>query len=81
NGNTNIINMLLENGADINYTNDYGMTALMYAANSMYAASYNQFEAAKILLENNADISITDEDGDTALMHAANNGNTNIINM
>ncbi|MBW5392801.1 ankyrin repeat domain-containing protein, partial [Brachyspira pilosicoli] len=45
------------------------------------AASYNQFEAAKILLENNADISITDEDGDTALMHAANNGNTNIINM
>ena len=60
-GNTNIINMLLENGADINYTTDYGMTALMYAA------SFNQFEAAKILLENNADTSITDEYGRTAL--------------
>ena len=60
-GNTNIINMLLENGADINYTTDYGMTALMYAA------SFNQFEAAKILLENNADTSVTDEYGRTAL--------------
>ena len=60
-GNTNIINMLLENGADINYTTDYGMTALMMAA------SFNQFEAAKVLLENNADTSITDEDGYTAL--------------
>ncbi|PCG20424.1 ankyrin repeat domain-containing protein [Brachyspira sp. G79] len=60
-GNTNIINMLLENGADINYTTDYGMTALMMAA------SFNQFEAAKILLENNADTSITNGYGETAL--------------
>ncbi|WP_157154466.1 ankyrin repeat domain-containing protein [Brachyspira murdochii] len=60
-GNTNIINMLLENGADINYTTDYGMTALMMAA------SFNQFEAAKVLLENNADTSVTDEYGRTAL--------------
>ena len=60
-GNTNIINMLLENGANINYTTDFGMTALMMAA------SFNQFEAAKVLLENNADTSITDEYGRTAL--------------
>ena len=60
-GNTNIINMLLENGANINYTTDFGMTALIMAA------SFNQFEAAKILLENNADTSITDEYGRTAL--------------
>ncbi len=60
-GNTNIINMLLENGADINYTTDFGMTALMMAA------SFNQFGAAKVLLENNADTSITDEYGRTAL--------------
>ncbi|MBW5390752.1 ankyrin repeat domain-containing protein [Brachyspira hampsonii] len=60
-GNTNIINMLLENGADINYTTDFGMTALMMAA------SFNQFEAAKVLLENNADTSVTDEYGRTAL--------------
>ncbi|MEI0603594.1 ankyrin repeat domain-containing protein [Brachyspira alvinipulli] len=60
-GNTNIINMLLENGANINYTTDFGMTALMMAA------SFNQFEAAKLLLENNADTSITDEYGRTAL--------------
>ena len=37
------------------------MTALMMAA------SFNQFEAAKILLENNADTSVTDEYGRTAL--------------
>ena len=60
-GNTNIINMLLENGADINYTTDFGMTALMMAA------SFNQFGAAKVLLENNTDTSITDEYGRTAL--------------
>ncbi len=60
-GNTNIINMLLENGANINYTTDFGMTALIMAA------SFNQFEAAKILLENNADTSMTDEYGRTAL--------------
>ncbi|WP_020065027.1 ankyrin repeat domain-containing protein, partial [Brachyspira hyodysenteriae] len=60
---------------DINYTNDYGMTALMYAANSMYAASYNQFEAVKILLENNADTSITDKDGRTALDMAKSKDN------
>ena len=60
-GNTNIINMLLENGANINYTTDFGMTALMMAA------SFNQFGAAKVLLENNADTSITDEYGRTAL--------------
>lgn len=60
-GNTNIINMLLENGADINYTTDYGMTALMMAA------SFNQFEAAKTLLEHNANTSITNGYGETAL--------------
>ena len=60
-GNTNIINMLLENGANINYTTDFGMTALMMAA------SFNQFGAAKVLLENNTDTSITDEYGRTAL--------------
>uniref|UniRef100_UPI003F4B25E1 ankyrin repeat domain-containing protein n=1 Tax=Brachyspira catarrhinii TaxID=2528966 RepID=UPI003F4B25E1 len=61
NGNINIINMLLENGADINYTTDFGTTPLMMAA------SFNHFEAVKVLLENNADTSITDEDGRTAL--------------
>ena len=61
NGNTNIINMLLENGADINYTTDFGTTPLMMAA------GFNHFEAVKVLLENNADTSITDENGYTAL--------------
>ncbi|AEM23266.1 ankyrin repeat-containing protein [Brachyspira intermedia PWS/A] len=65
NGNTNIINMLLENGADINYTNDSDMTPLIYAA---YKGNTNIINT---LLENGADINYTNYYGMTALMYAA----------
>lgn len=74
-GNTNIINMLLENGADINYTTDFGMTALMMAA------SYNQFEVAKMLLENNADTSVTNTYGYTALDLAKSEDYKNMVEL
>lgn len=64
NGNTNIINMLLENGADINYTTDE-MTPLIYAA---YKGNTNIINT---LLENGADINYTNYYGMTALMYAA----------
>ena len=65
NGNTNIINMLLENGADINYTTDE-MTPLIYAA---YKGNTNIINT---LLENGVDINYTNYYGMTALMYAAN---------
>ncbi|MEI0491988.1 ankyrin repeat domain-containing protein [Brachyspira intermedia] len=65
NGNTNIINMLLENGADINYTTDE-MTPLIYAA---YKVNTNIINT---LLENGVDINYTNYYGMTALMYAAN---------
>ena len=40
---------LLEKGADPNWTNDFGKTALMYAA------QYNQLESARILIAHGAD--------------------------
>ena len=64
NGNTNIINMLLENGADINYTTDE-MTPLIYAA---YKGNTNIINT---LLENGVDINYTNYYGMTALMYAA----------
>lgn len=74
-GNTNIINMLLENNADINYATDFGITALMMAAN------FNRFESAKILLENNADTSVTNGYGKTALDMAKEQDYKDIVSL
>lgn len=74
-GNTNIINMLLENNADINYAADFGITALMMAAN------FNRFESAKILLENNADTSVTNGYGKTALDMAKEQDYKDIVSL
>ena len=64
-GNTERVNELVHQGADLNQRDDNGRTALMFAAiNSHY-------ETMKALLEYGADVNARSNTGGTALMGAA----------
>lgn len=73
NGHTQIIELLLNNGADIDATSDNGTTALMMAVRG------NHLEAVSLLLEKGADISIVNEQGDNALSWAQKQHNNKIV--
>lgn len=63
---TSIVRSIVEKGADINFTDDWGNTALMFAA-------YNGRErVVKELLDLGADINIRNHDGRDALSLAKN---------
>jgi ankyrin repeat protein len=59
--------LLLDKGANPNTRNSVGGTPLMWAA------VYNNEEAAKLLLKRGADPSMKDNDGETAAAWAAKN--------
>lgn len=60
-GLTDIVNLLLRNGASVNVKNDNRMTALHLAVKNC------KLDVVKLLLKNNADASIICNDGKTAL--------------
>nr|WP_294936640.1 ankyrin repeat domain-containing protein [uncultured Flavobacterium sp.] len=62
-GNNEVAKYLIENGADINGSNNYG-TPLMAAVVK------GNSEIVKLLLDHNADTSIADQSGNTALIYA-----------
>lgn len=62
-GNNEVAKFLIDNGADINGTSQYG-TPLMAAVVKGNA------EIAKVLLDHNADTSIADQGGNTALIYS-----------
>ena len=67
------LKILKEAGADLNESNDYGVTPLMSAV------SYNQnIEIFNYLIENGADISAVDNRGCNVLMYSMLNPNINI---
>ena len=68
------VNLLLENGADVNSIDEYGWTALMMA--SKYSNTTSSLETIRLLLEKGADINLINEYGSTALMMAAQYSNT-----
>ena len=71
--NADEIKKLIENGADVEFTDDEGVTALIYAAQG------GNVEAIKILIEKGADIEAKDKHGCTALVYAAQFNNTDAI--
>ena len=52
---------MIENGADVNIKNNYGITALIYAA------EHGNLEIVKYLVEKGANVNIKDNHGRTAL--------------
>ena len=72
--NLEIVEYLIENGANIEAKDDYGNTPLHTAAN--YGST---LEIVEYLIENGADIEANNNDGNTPLHHAAENGNLEIV--
>lgn len=62
--NADAVNILLQNGADVNWEDGFNSTALMYAANS------GRVDIVKLLLDNRADIMHKDKQGNDAVSAA-----------
>ncbi|NDC83880.1 ankyrin repeat domain-containing protein [bacterium] len=73
-GRTEIVNYLLEKGADVNIPDTSGKTPLMFAATSL-----NKHEILKALLDRGAVIDARDQQGKTALMTAREEGNDGAV--
>lgn len=67
-----IMNLLIDNGIDINFQGSQGNTALMYAS-GLGVVTKNP-EKARILLDKGAKVNLQNKKGETALMMAANRG-------
>ena len=69
NGHNQIVDVLLQNNANVNYKDDDdGSTALMWAAHNGHK------ETAEILLQYGAEVNAKNDDGNTALIIAAYKG-------
>lgn len=70
-----IVDLLLENGADINVCSPKGYTSLMLASSEGHDA------VTKLLIEKGANMEMKDSDGDTAVILAAMTGNESIVRL
>ena len=71
-----IVQALLEAGADVNAKDTYGETALLEAV-----VSWRSHDFVKALLEAGADVNAMDNDDKTALMLADENGHSEIVEL
>ena len=71
------VRLLLEKGADINSSNDFGSTILILAAFIFDESS----EIVKLLLENGANVNLTNKDGETALIAALYSDNVETVKL
>jgi len=74
NGKTDIVDLLLAKGADVNIQDKYLRTALMYAT------KYGYIDIVERLLKvKGIGVDIQDDTEKTALMYASRNGNIDIV--
>ncbi|WP_353274418.1 ankyrin repeat domain-containing protein [Wolbachia endosymbiont (group B) of Hofmannophila pseudospretella] len=73
NGHTNIVEILLKKGADVNKKDSYGPTALHLAAKNGHT------NIVEILVEKGADVNVRDHHANTVLYLATNNGHEGIV--
>ena len=67
------IKELLKKGADVNASDKYGWSALMWAA------IFGKLDVVKCLVEHGADLEAKDGDGETVLMKVARDGNLDMV--
>lgn len=72
NGDFPMVCSQIRTGADVNYANGEGRTALMRSAKR------DRKDVVQVLLDNGAEVNATDNKGKTALMAAAKKGNKTI---
>lgn len=69
------VGKMISKGADVNQADQFGYTALMWAA------SHGNSEIAKLLVSGKADVNAQRRSGSTALMRAASKGNADITKL
>lgn len=74
-GDTAKVQRLLEDGADINVTDDHGRTAVMTATYN------NKADTVKVLIENGADIDIRDDHLNNVLLYSGAEGMLEIVKL
>ena len=74
-GRPDIANILIENGAKVNFKGKVGASALTIAA------EHGNAGVARILLVKGADVNIRNDHGNTALMYGAEYGHTEIVRL
>ena len=72
-GAVELVEDLVQRGADLRAQDAEGFSALMYAANA------GQIQIARLLIEAGADVNQVDHEGSTALMFAAQHGHLNVV--
>ncbi len=76
-GNQEIVRLLIETGADVNATDEFGWTPLMLTAIS----ERDPVEVVRLLIEKGADVNAKLQDGVTPLIFAASAGNLKIVKL
>lgn len=74
-GNTQIVQLLLENGANVHLTDEEDYTPLHYACLN------GHFGIAQLLLKYDADVAVIDEDDDTPLHNSCINGHYEVTKL
>ena len=74
-GLTNIVQWIIDAGADANAKNTFGRTALMYASR------FGHKDIVELLLDVNANVNMQDCDGWTPLMWALDYGHNDIVDL
>ena len=68
---TEVVQLLIDHGANVNAADDAGFTPLMYIAfDATGGEDKKTIHAARLLMEHGADVNARDKDGKTALAHA-----------
>jgi ankyrin repeat protein len=74
-GDLELVRLLLENGADVNAIDTWGLTPLSYAI------SYQKIEIVRLLIEQGANVNVRGENDTTPLMKASATGNIEVIEL